>query len=200
MYETVYGVGLLDDLHNYFPALLYEQHRFHTLRHVFQYVRSQMDTRFNLYRYGASLYRGQESAPYPIPTVFMTPPSNGTGAGPGAAGPSQADMSIATLLLSLLSTEPTPPNQRATADPWASFRQPVIIRPSQEVLASATERLSGFDLEQETVCTICQDTIARNAEIRRIRHCQHSYHLVCIDQWFERSVVCPTCRHDIRDP
>jgi hypothetical protein len=53
-YQVIYNVGLLDDIHNYFPALLYDQGRFQTLVQVFSYVRHQMDTRFNLYSYGAS--------------------------------------------------------------------------------------------------------------------------------------------------
>jgi hypothetical protein len=35
-------------------------------------------------------------------------------------------------------------------------------------------------------------------ECRRLKPCQHVYHRTCIDQWFLRSVACPTCRHDIR--
>ena len=38
-YETLYGVGLLDDIHNYYPAVLYEPTRFNSvgaLLHYFQ--------------------------------------------------------------------------------------------------------------------------------------------------------------------
>ena len=55
-YVSVYGVTLLDDIHNYFPALLYDTGRFQNMANVFSYVRNQLDTRFNLYRHGASLY------------------------------------------------------------------------------------------------------------------------------------------------
>jgi hypothetical protein len=37
-YETLYGVGLLDDVHNYFPALLYDSDSFRTVQDVLQYV------------------------------------------------------------------------------------------------------------------------------------------------------------------
>jgi hypothetical protein len=41
----------------------------------------------------------------------------------------------------------------------------------------------------------------RSPEIcRRLRPCQHSFHRACIDEWFRRSVFCPSCRHDIRNP
>jgi len=37
--------------------------------------------------------------------------------------------------------------------------------------------------------------------IRRLNACQHEFHTVCVDNWFLRSsVICPVCRHDIRDP
>jgi hypothetical protein len=34
---------------------------------------------------------------------------------------------------------------------------------------------------------------------RILNSCQHVYHRGCIDTWFERSVFCPSCRHDVRD-
>ena len=59
-YVSVYGVGLLDDIHNYFPALLYDTGRFQNVANVFSYVRNQLDTRFNLFRHGASLYAASQ--------------------------------------------------------------------------------------------------------------------------------------------
>ncbi len=37
-YHEIYGVQLLDDIHNYLPALLYDTGRFRTIGDVFQYV------------------------------------------------------------------------------------------------------------------------------------------------------------------
>jgi hypothetical protein len=217
-YEVVYNVGLLDDVHNYFPALLYEHGRFQNITHVFQYVRQQMNTRFNLYTYGAGLAQQTTQRPeVDIPTVILTPQMVPTGAPtPTRARTTapivpQADdvftnINAANLLLGLLGAgaDLTPPARggviRPGADIWTQFRQPVLVRPSAAVIASATERLSGNDLAAGTVCAICQDTIAGNAQARRLRACQHSYHVGCIDQWFERSVYCPTCRHDVREP
>lgn len=212
-YEVVYNVGLLDDVHNYFPALLYEHSRFQNIGQVFQYVRHQMNTRFNLYSYGAGL--AQETTRRPevdIPTVILTPqmapmaPTPIRARQPPAADDVFSNLTAANLLLGLLGAgaDLTPPARggmiRPQADVWAQFRQPVIVRPSAAVIASATERLSGSDLSAGSVCAICQDTIAAAAHVRRLRACQHSYHIGCIDQWFERSVMCPTCRHDIREP
>jgi hypothetical protein len=213
-YEVIYNVGLLDDIHNYFPALLYEHSRFQNIGHVFQYVRNQMNTRFNLYSYGAGL--AQETTRRPevdIPTVILTPQMN-PAAPRTRAVPREDDiftnLNAASLLLGLIGAgatgvDVTPPARggvirpQGGADIWTQFRQPVIIRPSAAVIASATERLSGSDLTAGTVCAICQDTIVSTANVRRLRACQHSYHIGCIDQWFERSVFCPTCRHDVRE-
>lgn len=55
-YEELYGVGLLDDLHNYFPALLYEAESFRTVQDVLQYISLQTRRRFDLYSFGLSAY------------------------------------------------------------------------------------------------------------------------------------------------
>ena len=60
-YQVIYNVGLLDDIHNYFPALLYDNGRFQNMTQVFHYVRSEMNTRFNLFAYGASQYRESQA-------------------------------------------------------------------------------------------------------------------------------------------
>ena len=37
--------------------------------------------------------------------------------------------------------------------------------------------------------------------MRTLTACSHQFHRSCIDNWLLReSVVCPTCRHDVREP
>lgn len=238
-YQTVYGVSLLDDIHNYFPALLYDHGRFQTLQTVFSYVRHQMNTRFNLYSYGASLAgtRVPSSSFSPAhaharePVVeedifssianislllnLLQPPQSGRSGLPGLSGlsglsglpglsgrsgvpgipgipgmPARSDFMPAS---SVIRTRAAP-----DAGVWAAFRDPVIVAPSQEVLAANTQIILGSDLSSNTVCSVCQDSIIPSEACRRIIACQHTYHRVCIDQWFTRSVFCPSCRHDIR--
>lgn len=55
-YETLYGVGLLDDLHNYFPALLYDSSGFHSVQEVLAYIQQQTRNRFDLFSYGLREY------------------------------------------------------------------------------------------------------------------------------------------------
>lgn len=55
-YDELYGVGLLDDLHNYFPALLYEPDEFEGVSDVLNYVASQATRQFDLYSFGREAY------------------------------------------------------------------------------------------------------------------------------------------------
>jgi hypothetical protein len=198
-YQYVYYVALLDDLHNYFPALLYEMDRFQTIPHVFQYVRQRINSRFNLYNYGASLaaaqngYTGVQNPGH----RFANPPYNPAYAAP----PANRDLDLFTLAAILAQA----PSQIWTLGGAGNAGipqnlQPVIVRPSAEVIAQSTEIVAGNTLSEGTICPICQDNIITTDTARKIRSCNHVYHQGCIDQWFERSVLCPTCRRDVRVP
>jgi hypothetical protein len=203
-YQVVYGVGLLDDVHNYFPSLLYDQGRFQTLPQVLSYVRNQMNTRFNLFAYGASLHRVSAPAPAPTPTPVVAEPVI-------TRGPRTRDTASLNLLLSLLGLGTdirlvpdlglSPQGPRAPADIWTSFNTPVVVAPTPEIISANTELIdvSGASLTQN-ICTVCQDAMRSPEVCRRLRACQHSFHRTCIDEWFRRSVFCPSCRHDIRNP
>lgn len=215
-YETVYRVGLLDDLHNYFPALLYDQGRFHSLQSVFHYIRSQMNARFNLYAFGARRWREQEEDQLPViftipthaPPPTVVPPMQTTGMqnnvtlNPLDETIVDTNLAATTLLLSLLGGTPRTPRLPAAtpatqaAQLWANFLNPIVTRPTPEQIQTNTELVTGLT---DTSCAICQDMIRSEDMARRLRPCRHVYHQTCIDQWFERSVFCPTCRHDIRE-
>ena len=87
-----------------------------------------------------------------------------------------------------------------TPDIWASFNAPVVVAPTAEIIAAHTEIIdaSTVPLTQNT-CSVCQDVMLPTDICRRLRPCHHIYHKTCIDQWFLRSVYCPSCRHDIRN-
>jgi hypothetical protein len=80
----------------------------------------------------------------------------------------------------------------------ANFMDPVVVRPTQDQIAAATDVIV-LEEPLETNCAICQDRMEAQNPTRKIRACGHSFHTECIDTWFERSVSCPVCRHDIRD-
>lgn len=74
---------------------------------------------------------------------------------------------------------------------------PVIVRPTQAQIDSATEVFSQTNQNGDN-CTICQDELCTGNQVRKINSCGHQFHKNCIDQWFERNVRCPVCRYDIR--
>ena len=53
----MYGIGLLDDLHNYFPALLYDSGSFLTVQDVLRYIQDGTIRRYNIYDNARSEYR-----------------------------------------------------------------------------------------------------------------------------------------------
>ena len=217
-YQVIYNVGLLDDIHNYFPALLYEMDRFTNLPQVFQYVRQRMTARFNLFNYGASLAVGAQ-APYGAQTSFGAqtpfgahPPYNTSPLrtstpiiprtpAPSVQAPAMDIFSLACLLThaDILTLGIGAGTGTVPGFGLGAALQPVIVRPSAEVITRATEVIVASTLPEGTVCSICQDSLLGTDAARRIRSCNHVYHQVCIDQWFERSVLCPSCRHDIRE-
>jgi hypothetical protein len=179
-YAVVYNVGILDDIHNYFPALLYDHGQFQTVSHVLHYVRSQLHSRFNLYSYGASLHRGV--AP-PVPAVPVE-----TRATDGLS-----------LLFSILSNQmPESPRVNTRFIPTDAFLDPVIVRPTDAIINQHTTLLQGSTLPASSNCPVCQDSIIGTDVCRRLNQCRHVFHQTCIDQWFQTNVRCPTCRHDIR--
>lgn len=54
--EIIYGVQLLDDLHNYFPDLLYNNSRFRSVQDILSYITLTTRNRFDLYSLGRSRY------------------------------------------------------------------------------------------------------------------------------------------------
>lgn len=72
-YESFYGVGLLDDLHNYFPAVLYEPDAFLSVRDLLTYISSRTRRRFDLYSHGRENY--EETAPASVANVPVPAPA-----------------------------------------------------------------------------------------------------------------------------
>jgi hypothetical protein len=213
-YEYVYNVGLLDDLHNYFPALLYNQGQFQSVPSVLHYVRNQMNSRFNLYSYGAGLAQQR------MPQQRMPPRAQARTQVQSQRQEVQIDSTelMSSILLGLLGTtsgdmeyidiprvyarniplgESRAP--RGTRAVPQDYFDPVIVRPTNEVIERNTQILNGADIPAGTICVICQDTIRSTELCRKIITCSHTFHKSCIDEWFNTNVHCPSCRHDIRD-
>ena len=65
-YEEVYYVGLLDDIHNFFPAILYHPRRFTTFQDLTTYIQEQMNQHFNTFNRARRAYHQQHGIIIPI--------------------------------------------------------------------------------------------------------------------------------------
>jgi len=195
-YQNHYGIQLLDDIHNYFPAILYEPEGFRSVNELLQYIRRQTRNRFDLFSAGLAAHNARNGhqprstyesqvlpvrttirprEPVPLTTVIFNEPQEDVNA---------MSMRILRELL-LPSTQHLP------------LMQPVVVRPTEQQIATATT-VETVGAEGE-MCAICQDSIAVGTEARTLNVCDHSFHTGCIDTWFTTNVRCPVCRHDIRD-
>jgi len=218
-YESVYGIGLLDDIHNYFPELLYNQEAFDSP--VLTYVRRQTRERFDLFSHGERQWRASQ----PVSSAAVATGAAATGAAaatatasgfaahrrafsrtmatPSPSTPinstlpttSNADILTTRLLLTLMSI----PTGGPLGAGENSFLQPVLVRPTAEEIEANTT--VGHVVSDEPVsCAICQDVLTPEQEGRKLLGCGHWFHRGCIDTWLTRNVRCPNCRHDVRVP
>ena len=194
-YSRVYDVPLLDDIHNFFPAFLYDQRHFLTPQDVFGYINRQMDTHFNIYS------RARREFNQANPVVNTAPPLRRPAPQPQVRTPTASVIDILPLFnttqqnnilseyfLNTMLRENLIPNL-----------EPVIVRPSQIQIDLSTTLRLATDADDQN-CSICQEGYTEGQAIRTITYCSHRFHKNCIDTWFGRNVHCPDCRHDIRTP
>ena len=190
-YETIYRVGLLDDLHNYFPALLYDSSAFVSVADVLQYIQRQTRRRFDLFSVGASAYYDTR----PLRTTWQEPVHVRQVYVPQAGQTATPSLRVQTTFDDVTTTNAV---LQFIMRGMTESMSPVIVRASAEELSAATTE-SSYTLTDVAVCSVCQDNIQRNENIRKINHCSHFFHKNCIDLWFQQNVRCPVCRYDIRD-
>ena len=192
-YARHYDVPLLDDLHNYLPEILYGRpEQFGGAAPLVSYVQRQMQQRFDLFSAGRRSFA-------PTTTVVSTPPLR--------AQPPPPVQRIRMDELNYLANLISPMNDIQLINnavmntfmqqPAQIMMEPVVVRPTRAQIEAGTS-IEIIDAEED-VCAICQDTMPSGSEARALR-CDHRFHPGCIDTWFQRSVACPTCRHDIREP
>ncbi|KAL9642848.1 hypothetical protein ABK040_015819 [Willaertia magna] len=52
--------------------------------------------------------------------------------------------------------------------------------------------------QDNDICAICHEL--NDVEHSRVLECNHTYHLLCINQWMRSSFTCPFCRRDVLPP
>lgn len=195
-----YAIQLLNDLHDHFPAILYNPERFQNIQDILLYIRQVAN--INPYTNARDAYRRYNSPIilFPYTSAGLAGVTGSTGSASvtgstGSAGPSNSSIDISSLINSVISEmiSVNGSNNSIVED----FLERVPIRPTQEQISSATT-LHLSDGSHEDICTICQDDIEINQLYRRITECGHYFHKSCIDTWFTGNTLCPTCRYDIR--
>jgi len=205
-YETLYGVALLDDIHNYYPAVLYDPTRFHSVGALLHYFQMQTRERFDLFSYGQRAYLATQLAAEPeVETSDLsgvrTPPIR-----PRLSYSPYPIYRTARMVIDedLDSTDNTARNLLASLLGALGSGNGLVpptfedveVAPTADQINSATTRRH---VDEPMICSVCQDTITTEDDVRQINHCEHSFHVGCIDTWFVRNVHCPVCRHDVRE-
>jgi hypothetical protein len=193
-YENYYGVQILNDLHNYFPEILYGT-RFQNDQLV-QYIRSQVANRFNLYTNAQTNYFNQNRTNLQNQQVNRVNSMYDEGADiPNVNILFSGSNPLSSIIQSLVQGLNTPLSDSDDIMNMNSLL-PVVIRPTLQQIegASAIVEISN---SQES-CAICQELMNPSDRIRRLNQCRHMFHNNCILTAFSSSPRCPVCRNDIR--
>jgi len=187
-YDNYYGVHLLNDLHNYFPEVLYGT-QFQNDRLV-QYIRSQVANRFNLYNNAQRNYFNQNRTNLQNQQIHRVNSMHEEGENtPHLNILLSGSNPFSTVLQSLI---------QGYSDDIMSINslQPVVIRPTNQEIerSSAIVEISNA----QDSCAICQERMNPSERIRRLNECRHMFHNNCILTAFDSSPRCPVCRNDIR--
>ena len=207
-----YGIQLLDDIHTYFPDILYNPGRFLTVSTLLQYIRSQTSARFDLFR------NAQRNHVVHTSPLQNTPPANDRFTGHThttnhrAASPSASPsppplvrtrtrayevIPLNSLLTTLIGLGQLGQDQDINLN--LNFMESVQVAPSAQQVERSTQLRQATAQDEGAQCSICQDTFTSGQAIRFLHHCRHEFHRGCIDTWFQSNVHCPMCRWDIRE-
>lgn len=190
-YARVYEVPLLDDIHNYFPDILYNSSRFTSVPILLAYVQEQVRSRFNLFDYG----RRQYGASIPQNThVRYSDLRRDEGMEFRTPERPTVNPSINSTLFPILRSLAIPRVVR-----HGPIFEDVIVHASAEIIDGASTQTT-LEQDLDIDCSICQDSMRQGELVRTLTVCEHKFHTSCIDNWLlNDSVICPVCRHDIRE-
>lgn len=205
--SNYYGnIQLLNDLHNYFPEILYGT-RFQNDGLV-RYIREVVSQRFNLFSSAQNTYNQNNQQLYriattssPVNTMYMdeqhVSPTN------IMSGVLREGINIpinvngfVNLLQSMLDSSNVSPISEDENHNLTNL-QPVNVRPTLNQIENASSIVEITS--SQSICAICQEHMHPNQTIRRLNQCRHMFHNSCIMTAFNTSVRCPNCRHDIRN-
>jgi hypothetical protein len=187
-----YDIQFLNDIHSYFPDILYRPERFSTVASLLQYIRTQASARYDLFSNAQRNHvvntppANNRSTAHIIHTTSPSPP-------PLVRTRTQAYevMPLNSLLTTLIGLGQLGQDQ--------DFMDAVQVAPSAQQVERSTQLRQANAQDETARCSICQDSFTSGQAIRFLRHCRHEFHRGCIDTWFQSNVHCPMCRWDIRE-
>jgi hypothetical protein len=202
-YQRHYDDSFLDGFHNYFPEILYgAPEQFGSAAPLVTYIQGRIRSELDLFSAGQRAFtntirnhapavvpqqRQAAAIPEFLPIRRRAPSHHIDYTGINLLNELMPPVGNTTILNTLFGMAAAP---RAM--------EPVIVRPTEQQVAAATTIIT-VDTEDER-CAICQEAMLPGSQARELEACDHRFHTGCIDTWFQRSVYCPTCRHDVRDP
>lgn len=203
--SNYYGnIQLLNDLHNYFPEILYGT-RFQNDGLV-RYIREVVSQRFNLFSSAQNTYNQNHQANYRITTTL----NNNMYMDEHHSSPTNIISEVireginiplnvngfVNILQSMLDSSNVSPITEDENHNLTNL-QPVNVRPTMNQIENASSIVELTS--SQNICAICQEHMLPNQTIRRLNQCRHLFHNSCIMTSFETSVRCPNCRQDIRN-
>jgi hypothetical protein len=228
--QSIYSIQLLNDLHNYFPEILYNPDRFHNIQDVLGYIRSIAHISpysRGLNQYNSRLANNRVGIPFQSVNLNRVNSFNNLGEQTSTINgldnrlnrniPIQPQQTIISMI-----NEISPDSLRiirpvensstlmntilgglfgdilGTTNMQSFLDERVTVAPTNDEISNASTVFRAEE-RQDDICTICQDNIEANHNVRRLTRCTHYFHQDCIDTWFRGNVHCPTCRDDIRD-
>lgn len=228
MDQPFYPIPLLNEIHTWFPDILYNPGRFRNVQDLLAYIRQVADV--SPYSRGLQQYVSNR----PVTLHPMAPGSSATNSAivsslfeprvepiPSERGYSYTartningnpvtarvrTMPISTTIIEAEEVEEM--NEQTISNMLNQLLSGTVIRDflGQNVVVAPTTQqieqsstLENLPSTLEDNCTICQDSMEEGQQVRRLQHCHHVFHKTCIDTWFRSNVHCPTCRHDIRE-
>lgn len=129
-----------------------------------------------------------QSIPSPA-AAGPAPPSIFSRAGSASSPATQREANIGTLLAAALMAE------------MGARLSPVVVRPTPRQIAASTIIVPYSDIpESDRIdeCPISREAFSETSAVMRISHCGHYFAPESLRTWFNTSVRCPICRHDIR--
>ena len=219
----------MDEIHNFFPELMYDDALFpqpdlawmrHRMRTLFPHVYPRQQSIYQIYSAEGRRDEVRRWRQPPPPTPATMPPPVRMAATPLVSPRTRIDVDV----LDVSGVRPTRTLNRDLAPQsiFTSFIMDLAPDPNAARIQNfLTEGLLNLAFQDVAVRPsesqiAAASRILQHSEMRedeecavcqahgpaqpwRVLHCRHAYHQSCIDEWFRINVHCPICRRDIRN-